>query len=149
MSSYFHAVRFAVVWLLVILAGRLIIGASVPYEQGTHFFSLVTFSYLAALFFGAFSRRLWGFRWSQAMLLGAAIAVSAQILVILATLGSYLLGAETYFNHPTALNVEGPIPLGRALVVRLFGLVVNTIVASIIALIGWAMGKLVPERVSA
>ncbi|HEY7819704.1 MAG TPA: hypothetical protein VIG29_15895, partial [Vicinamibacteria bacterium] len=59
--------------------------------------------------------------------------------------GSYLLGAETYFNHPRALNVQEAIPLGRALLIRLGGLLFNPIFASIAALIGWSLGNLIPR----
>jgi hypothetical protein len=80
------------------------------------------------------------------MMLGVAIGLSGQVLIFLATLGSYLAGAETYFNHPTALNVQEAIPLGQAMVARLITLAINTIINSIVALIGWSLGKLIPEK---
>jgi hypothetical protein len=106
---------------------------------------MVTFTFIACLFYGAFSRPLWGARFFQAMILGAVIAFSAQSIIFLATVGSYLLDAQTYFNHPRALNVEEAIPLSRALLIRLGGLVFNPIFASIVALIGWSLGRLVPR----
>ena len=147
MGSYFRRVQFVIVFIVLFAIGRFVLGAtSVPYEKGTHVFSIVTFSYFASLLFGAFSRPLWGFRLTQAMMLGVAIGLSGQVLIFLATLGSYLAGAETYFNHPTALNVEEAIPLGQAMVARLITLVINTIINSIAALIGWSLGKLIPGK---
>lgn len=147
MGSYFRYAKFAIVWVVLFFIGRIVLGATgVPYESGTNVFSLVTFSYFAALFYGAFARRLWGLKATQAMMTGAAIAISAQVLIFLATLVSYLAGIDTYFNHPTALNVPEAIPLGAALQARALGLVINPIVASIVAVIGWAMGNLIPER---
>ncbi|HSF19667.1 MAG TPA: hypothetical protein VLK65_29370 [Vicinamibacteria bacterium] len=146
MAEYFRFVRFAIIWLVVFLMGRLILGAfDVAYAQGTHVFSMVTFSWFGALFFGAFSRRARSYKWYQGMLVGGTIAFSAQVLIFLATVVSYLVGADTYFNHPTALNVFEPVPLVQAVGIRAFGLVVNTIIASIIGLIGWSMGNLIPE----
>ena len=147
MGSYFQRVRFAILFLVLFAIGRLVLGATgVAYAQGTNIFSIVTFSYFASLLFGAFSRPLWGFRLTQAMMLGVAIGLSGQILIFVATLGSYLAGAQTYFNDPTALNVQEAIPLGQAMVARLITLVINTIINSIAALIGWSLGKLIPEK---
>lgn len=151
MSSYFRRVRFAILFLILFAIGRLALGAfGVPYAQGTNLFSIVTFSFFASLLFGGFSRPLWGFRLTQAMMLGVAIGLSGQILIFLATLGSYLAGAETYFNNPIALVGPGAnevaIPLGQAMVARLIGLVVNPILNSIAALIGWSLGKLIPGK---
>jgi hypothetical protein len=126
MGIYFRYAKFAIVWMVVLFLGRIILGArGVPYEQGTHIFSMVTFSYIAALFYGAFSRRLWGLKAPQAMLTGAAIALSGQVLIFLATVFSYVAGVDTYFNHPTALNVPEAIPLTQALGARGLGLVIN------------------------
>jgi hypothetical protein len=151
MGSYFRRVRFAILFVLLFAIGRLVLGATgVPYATGTHILSIVTFSFFASLFFGAFSRSAWGYRWGQAMMLGITIGLSGQILIFLATLGSYLAGAETYFNNPIALVGPGAnevaIPLVQAMVARLIGLVVNPILNSIAALIGWSLGKLVPEK---
>ena len=147
MGSYFRRVRFVIVFLVILTIGRFVLGATgVPYEQGTHIFSLVTFSWFASIFFGGFSRSTWGYRLTQAMMLGVAIGLSAQILIWVSTLVSYLVGAQTYFNHPTALNVEVAIPLGEAMIRRTATLVVNTIINSVAALIGWSLGKLVPEK---
>jgi hypothetical protein len=81
------------------------------------------------------------------MMLGVAIGLSGQILILLATLLSYLAGVDTYFNNPVALTgSDGEVTLGGALFARLIGIVVNPIFCAIAALIGWSLGKLIPER---
>jgi hypothetical protein len=146
MSDYLRFSRLPILLLVIFMIARFILGASgVPYEQGTWLFSMVTLTFFAAFFYGAFSRRLRGYKWHQAMLLGVTIAFAAQILILVATLVSYLAGAETYFNHPTALNVEEAIGMGQALVGRLLGLIVNCITAGICGLLGWLGGKYIPD----
>jgi hypothetical protein len=145
MSEYIRFARLPILLLLIFMVVRLILGATgVPYQQGT-IVSMVLLSYIAAFFFGAFSRRLRHYDWKQAVMLGATIALSAQVLIFFATLLSYVVGAETYFNHPTALNQETAITLGQALPLRLITLVINTIAGCIWGLLGWTAGKLLPE----
>lgn len=147
MGSYFHKARFAIVFLLIFLVGRLAMGImNVPYESGTRIFTLVTFSVFASILYGGFSRKLWGFRLLQGMLMGTTIGLSAQIIIFLATVISYLVGAETYFNNPIALNTAAAVALGQAVVIRAGGLVVNVILNSIAALIGWLLGGLIPGK---
>ena len=146
MSEYLRFARLAILLLVLFLIGRLVVGAmGVPYERGTGIFSMVTLSWILSFVFAAFSRPLRGYSWKRAVMLGATIVLSAQILIFLTTVASYLVGAETYFNHPTALNVPEPISLVAALPIRLGGLVANTIIGSIWALLGWLGGKLLPK----
>lgn len=146
MTESFRFVRFLHVWIVVFFIGRLILGAAgVPYAQGTTFFSMVLLSDIGALLFGGFSRAT-GHGVRHALLAGASIALVAQSLILVMTFLSYVLGVDTYFNHPIALNVEEAIPLGQAMVARVVGLIVNTMTASILAAIGWAMGRMIPGR---
>ena len=78
-------------------------------------------------------------------LIGLTIALGAQVLILLATVVSSLAGAETYFNHPTALNVEEAVGVGQAFVIRIVGLIINGIINAILGLLGWLGGKLLPE----
>jgi hypothetical protein len=147
MSEYIRFARLAIITLVLVMIGRLIVGAmGVPYEQGTVIFSLVPLSWTFSFTFAAFSRHLRGYGWKQAVLLGVTIVLCAQILIFGATVMSYLVGAQTYFNHPIALNVTEPITLVQALPVRLVGLVVNAIFGgAILASLGWWGGKLLPK----
>lgn len=149
MGRYFRNARFAIAFLLIFLVGRLAMGAfGVPYAEGTRVFTLVTFSLFASILYGGFSRRFWGFGWLQAMLMGATIGLSAQIIIFLTTIVSYLLGAHTYFNNPIALNQPetAAVSFGAAMGIRAGGLIGNVIFNAIAALIGWAFGKLIPEK---
>jgi cytochrome c-type biogenesis protein CcmE len=78
--------------------------------------------------------------------LAAILGLASQVVIVLATVLSYLAGTETYFNHPMALNQPGveAVPMGQALVIRLGGLVVNTLANGIVGMIGWALGGLLP-----
>ena len=146
MSEYIRFARLPILLLIIFMVARLILGASgVPYEEGTWFFSMVLLSYMSAFFFGAFARRLRGYNWKQALMLGLTIALAAQVIIFAATLVSYLVGAETYFNHPTALNQTEAISLGQALPLRLITLVVNCVTGAIWGLLGWTAGKLLPK----
>jgi formyltetrahydrofolate synthetase len=113
----------------------------------------------SSLYYGALARRHLGYRVTQAMALAAIIAFSAQLVILLSTLASFVVGAS-YFTHPVAVNVitwdeylaalkQGaalaPVGLRDALPPRLFGLFANTISGSIVGALGWAMGALLPK----
>ena len=53
---------------------------------------------------------------------------------------------ETFFNHPTALNVEQAVPFGEAMGSRAVGLVVNVVVNGIIGALGWLIAMVVPKQ---
>ena len=74
------------------------------------------------------------------------MAFASQVVIFSATALSYALGMDTYFTHPTALNAPGPLPMSAAMVVRLQGLIGNTISSGIIGGLGWALGGLLPEK---
>ena len=148
-SGYLRFIRFAWLLLLVAAVGRLVLGAKdVPYEEGTWFFSMVMLTYHLCLVYGAFAKKLKGYRLPQAMVLGALIAVSAQVIILVLTVASYALGADTYFNHPFAIaRVTETVPFSAAVAARLGGLVINSIIGSIGGLLGWLAGGLIPDAV--
>ncbi|MES1211046.1 MAG: hypothetical protein ABUL63_01800, partial [Acidobacteriota bacterium] len=100
---------------------------------------------LSSIFYGAFCRRWRGLKLLPAVTLGATLGLAAQVVIFLSTLLSYLLGLETYYNNPVALNAASALPMGTALATRAGGLVVNTILNGIAGALGWAMGALLPE----
>ena len=150
MSENLRLARLYLVLLAIFTAGRLSQGAAgVPYDRAHHVFSLVILTAMSSLFYGAFCRRWLDFRVLKAMGLGALLGLAAQIVVLLATVGSYALGVDTYFTHPRAVtgrDVPGPIPFGEALMSRAFGLVGNSIGSGIIGALGWALGGLLPAE---
>jgi hypothetical protein len=118
----------------------------VPYEKGTHVFSLVTLCLFASLFSALFLRAWLGWRLSRAAGFAMFMALAAQVVILLSTVASYLLGVSSYFSHPTALNQAEAVGLVQALGIRAGGLVVNVILNGIAGALGWALGGLLPAR---
>ena len=149
MAQHLRILRLYFLLLAIFTVGRLGMVRLLPYEKGHQVFSLVTLTALSTIYYGAFSRRWLGYRASQAALLGALIGLSAQIVIFTVTLVSYSLGFENYFTNPRALlglnAPAGPIPFLQALGARSGGLFANTVTATIVACLGWAMGGLLPE----
>jgi hypothetical protein len=144
MAENLRLARLFFLLLAIVTAGRWYLSFRVPYEVGTDKLSIVILTIFASLFYTAFCRRWRGFSLLQAVSLAALLAVSAQLVILLSTVVSYLAGLDTYFNNPKALNVTSAIPLGEALGRRAGGLVGNTIINSIVGMLGWAMGALLP-----
>jgi hypothetical protein len=150
MSENLRLARLYFVILLIVAGGRWVMSLQeVPYAKGTDKLSIVIVTLLSSIFYGAFCRRWRGLKILQAVTLGATLGLTAQIVIVVSTLLSYLLGLETYYNNPVALlgdtNAEAAVPLGSALAFRAVGLVVNTILNGIAGALGWAMGALLPE----
>ena len=147
MAQHLRILRLYFLLLVLFTVGRLAMSA-VPYEKGHQVFSLVTLTALSAIYYGAFSRRWLGYRVSQAALLGALVGLSAQIVIFTVTLASYSLGFDNYFTNPRALlgvnAPPDPIAFGPAMAMRAGGLFANTITATIVSCLGWAMGGLLP-----
>jgi hypothetical protein len=147
MSENLRLARPFMVVVLLFAVGRWIMGTAghVPYERGHHVLSLVTLTWMAAAFYGAFTRKWRGFTVGRAALMGATLGLIAQVVIVVATLLTYGMGIESYFNHPTALNVTAPIGAAEALGRRLGGLVVNTLISGILGALGWFLGGTLPD----
>lgn len=146
MAEYFRIARLYMLLLAIFTVGRWIQGvAGTPYERGHQVFSIVTLTILSSLYYGAFCRRWRGYRLFQAAVLGLLLGLMSQVVIFAATLLSYGLDIDTYFRNPRALNVDAPIGLGAAMATRLGGLVANSVSTSIVGMLGWAMGGLLPE----
>jgi len=149
MAEMLRVARLYFVLLGVVATGRLLMGAfGIPYAKGTGVFSIVILTSFACLFYGAFCRRWRDYRLIQTAVLGVVMGLAGQVLILVLTAIAYAVGIETYFNHPTALGApaDEAVSFGHALVVRLGGLVGNSIGSGIIAVLGWALGGLLPER---
>ena len=146
LRQYLRLARPFLVVLAIFAIGRWSIGvAGVAYANGHARFSLVTLTLLGSLFYAAFARRWLGYPIMRSVGLGMTLGLCAQIVIVLATALSYTLGIDTYFNHPTALNAEGPLGFGDAMGRRMGGLVVNTVLAGIAAALGWFFGGALPD----
>lgn len=146
MNEYLRVARLYMVVLAIFTVGRLFMGArGVPYERGHHVFSLVTMSLMASAFYGAFCRRWRGYGVAKALGLGLTIGFISQVVILLATVLSYAFHADTYFVNPRALNSTVSLSFGAALVSRIGGLVVNSVLDALAAAVGWALGTTLPE----
>jgi hypothetical protein len=149
MNEYVRVARLYMIMLAIFTVGRLLMSArGVPYDRGHHVFSLVTLTFLASCFYGAFCRKWRGYGVTQAMGLGLTIGLMAQVVILLATVLSYALHVDTYFVNPRAITGAASsehLPFGTALGSRLGGLVVNGIMNAIAAAIGWVMGASLPD----
>lgn len=147
MSEYLRLARPYFLLLALFTIGRWTLGVyGVPYDRGNPVFTIIVMTFVAALFYGAFCRRWRGYGPWQAAQLCYIMGVVCQVVILLATALSYLLGLNTYFNHPIALNVAEPIPMGQALVIRLWGVLGNPISIAILGALGWAFGGLLPKE---
>jgi len=151
MAENLRLARPYLLLLAIFTVGRWLMGTfGVPYVRGHHVFSLVILTLNAAVFYGAFCRRWRHFRLWQAAGLALTIGLISQLVIFAATVLSYALGLQTYFNTPTALlGPDGAslttVPFGQAMLARLGGLIVNPILTGIAGAIGWALGGLLPE----
>lgn len=147
MADKVRVARLYWVLLAIVTTGRWLQGAvGTPYDRGHQVFSIVILTAFSTIYYGAFTRRWHGYRLTQAFTLTFMMGVVSQIVILLSTIASYGFGLETYFNNPRALNSAVPLAFGPAMVVRLGGLVGNSIFAGIGGALGWALGALLPEK---
>lgn len=147
MSENLKLMRFYFWMLAVFTIGRwgLSLG-HVEYAKAHQVFSLVILSIVASAHHAAFARAFAGYSLGRAAGLGAMIGIATQIVILVSTALSYIFGLETFFNSPAALNVQAPMAFGAAMLTRAGGLVANTILNTVAALIGYAMGGALPKR---
>jgi hypothetical protein len=133
----------------IVTVGRWVQGTAfrVPYEQGTHVFSIVTLTLFASLFSAVFLRRWQGFRLGGAAGFAMFMAVASQLVIWLSTIVAYGLDLPSYFSNPMALSRQPePVSFLAAMGFRAGGLVVNTILNAIAGALGWALGGLLPTK---
>jgi hypothetical protein len=164
-SRVLNYVKLPYLLITLYAALRFIIGvAGVPYSpRGNAMFSVVGITLISCVYFGALSEKIGGFSWGGAALVGLSLGLFSQIIISLATIISYVGGFETsYFIHWDALNtdpVKLNIPMAEALTnpekvttsigqviwIRARGLVINSILCTVAALIGRALAALAPQ----
>ena len=151
LTQVIRFVRLPMLMLLLFTIGRFILGVKgVPYfPRGTAVFSVVVLGFISSFYFGALSGKVGGFGWGGALLAGAVIGLTAQILIFTATFISYAGDFQTsYFRHWDALNVkEGTVvPMAQAMRTRAGALLVGPIVMIVAAAIGRSLGALAPGK---
>ena len=143
-------VYFVLLALFVVL--RFAVGnvAGVPYEKFTDKISIVILTLVSALLYAGFARAFLGYRIVEAARLAMTLGLASQVAILLATALSYLVGIQSAFNNPLALNQPGvaSVPFGAAMGIRAGGVVVNTLATGIAGAIGWALGGLLPSQKS-
>lgn len=143
-------IRLPILLLVIYTVARYALGANgVPYApRGNAMFSIVGLTFISACYFGALSRTVGGFSWGGTALVGFSIGLTAQILIFTATWLSYAAGVETsYFRHWDSLNLpEGTVvPMAQALTLRAPALLIGSIIATLVALIGRLLSGLAPK----
>jgi len=144
MAEHLRLARLYLVMLAIVTFGRWVLSFRLPYDKGTDVFSIVTLTLFASLFYAAFARRWLGYRVLQAVELAAVLGLLSQVVILLSTVASYALGIDSYFNHPRALNQPEAVPFGRAIGIRMGGLVANTVFTGIAGALGWFLGAVLP-----
>jgi hypothetical protein len=149
LKKYFKIARFGLLIITIISIWRWALSLSgTPYFPRGTMISIVQATTFLSLAYGAFLRRGYGYRLPQALVTVAILALYAQLIVLVSTAVSYLAGIESYFNYSEALNVQDAIPMGQAMVGRVFGLVINTVTSLIECALGFWFGGLLPAKQS-
>jgi len=147
--EYARLARPFFVMLAIVTVGRWLQGTffGVEYHRGTGVFSIVTLTMYASLFSALYLRHWLGWPLHKAAVFGMLLGLVAQVVILLSTAASYLLGVSSYFNHPVALNrpESETVGLGAAMAIRLGGLVGNTLGNGMVGALGWALGALLPR----
>lgn len=143
----FNLIRLPVLFLVIFFVGKLVVGAAGgSYDLGNRLFAMVPLTVHLCLIWGALSRTCYGKSAGGAAQIGVQIALVAQILIVLGTLGSYALGIPTHFSDPVAVVGEArQVGFGEALISRAVGLVINLVIGALSGLIGWSLGNLLPR----
>ncbi len=141
MARHFKLMGFYF-WLLALFTiGRWVMSFTASdYTRATWIFSLVPLALIASAHHAAFARALQGYSLKDALVLGALIGFVTQVVIFVSTALSYGLGLSTLWNSPAALNQTAAVPFGAAMIARVVGMVVNTILNVVAALIGYVMG---------
>jgi hypothetical protein len=147
MKDKLEFIRLPLALIAIFFVGRLIMSAmGAPYDAGNRVFSMVILQIHLALLWAAVGRGFKGYGFGGSVAVAVMIAFANQVLILLGTAGSYLAGADTYFNNPQALNSPTPVDFGTAMIARVGGLVVNCILSAVAGSIGYLLGKLLPNR---
>ena len=144
----FRFVRLPILLLVIFTIARFILGvAGVPYApRGNAMFSVVDLMLVSSFYFCALSIEVGKFSWSGTILVGIVVCLTAETLVLLATLISYLGNLNTYFIHWDALNVSPgtSVPFGNAMMARTRGLIAGPVLGIITASLERVFLTLVP-----
>jgi hypothetical protein len=146
MGENLRVVRFYLVLLAIFTVGRWSLGfAGAEYDKTHQIFSIVILTFISSAYYGYLSRNFVGGGIKRAIMLGVLLGVCSQIVIFLSTAISYILGIDSFFTNPRALNVEQAIPFGQAMGLRAITFVVNTVLNAIAGAIGYGLGAVGPK----
>lgn len=146
MGENLRVVRFYLVLLAIFTVGRWSLGfAGAEYDKTHQVFSIVILTFISSAYYGYLSRNFVGGGIKRAIMLGVLLGVCSQIVIFLSTAISYILGIDSFFTNPRALNVEQAIPFGQAMGLRAITFVVNTVLNAIAGAIGYGIGAVGPK----
>lgn len=146
MSENLTLMRFYFVLLAIFTIGRWGLSlAGADYAATHQIFSLVILTNVSVLYYAFITRRFLTGGIKRAITIGVTAAVVSQLVIMISTAVSYLAGMETFWNAPRALNLEEAAGFGQAMVIRVQGLIANSIVNSIVASLGYAIAAVVPK----
>ena len=146
MNENLKLIRFYLVLLAVFTLGRwgLSLGDA-DYDAMHQVFSIVILTNISSAYYAWVTRAFVGGGLKRALLLGALIGAVSQAVIFLSTALSYILGIETFFNTPRALNVQEAIPFGEAMVARTITFVANIITNIVTAALGYVFAAVGPK----
>ena len=101
---------------------------------------------MSALYYAFIVRRFLTGGIKRAITIGVTVALVSQSVILLSTAISYMAGMDTFWNAARALNLEASVGLGEAMVIRIQGMIANSIVNAIIASIGYGIAAVVPKE---
>jgi hypothetical protein len=148
MQQNLKVARPYLILLAIFAIGRWLLGVQgLPYARGNPVFSIVPMTMISSILYGALLRRWGKVSVRRAAGMGLTLALASQIVIWGATALSYGLNLETYFNNPIAITgfkLER-VPFPEAMVRRLVGLVINSVLNALLGALGWLMGGTLPE----
>jgi hypothetical protein len=146
MSENLRVIRFYLVLLAIFTVGRwgLSLGGA-KYEDTHQVFSIVILTLISSAYYGLLTRGFVGGGLKRALAIGALLGAASQVVIFLSTAISYILGIDSFFNYPRALNVPEAIPFGQAMVARAITFVVNVVFNVIAAALGYAIAGVGPK----
>ena len=112
MAEYLKLARVYLVLLAIMTIGRFVLGnvSNVPFEKGSDKMSIVIVTIVSSILYAAFARAFLGYRMWDAAKLCPDPRPRSQVVILLATVFSYLAGIQSYFNHPTAMSAARRVP---------------------------------------
>jgi hypothetical protein len=139
-------IRFYLVLLAIFTLGRWGLSLGGAEYSATHqVFSIVILTNISSAYYAFLTRGFVGGGLKRALTLGALLGAISQVVILVSTAASYILGMETFFNAPRALNVAEAIPFGQAMGARAVGLVVNVVTNVLTAALGYAIAAVGPK----